>query len=41
LADIGYAGPFTFETQRGRDPIRTARYNIGLVSFFHGEARAR
>lgn len=38
LAEIGYAGPYTFETQRGRDPLRTARYNVGLVEFFHAEA---
>lgn len=38
LADIGYDGPFTFETNRGRDPLRTAAYNIGLVKFFHAEA---
>lgn len=39
LADIGYDGPYTFETQRGKDPLRTARYNIGLVQYFHAEAR--
>lgn len=38
LAEIGYDGPFTFETQRGKDPVRTARYNMGLVTFFHAEA---
>ena len=41
LADIGYDGPYTFETQRGRDPVRTARYNVGLVRYFHAEAAAR
>jgi L-ribulose-5-phosphate 3-epimerase len=38
LADIGYDGPFTFETNRGKNPLRTAMYNIGLVKFFHAEA---
>lgn len=41
LAEIGYDGPFTFETQRGKDPIRTAQYNMGLVSYFHAEAQTR
>jgi hexulose-6-phosphate isomerase len=41
LAEIGYDGPYTFETQRGKDPIRTARYNMGLVSYFHAEAQTR
>jgi sugar phosphate isomerase/epimerase len=41
LADIHYTGPFTFETQRGKDPIRTARYNMELVRFFHGETSTR
>lgn len=41
LADIGYDGPFTFECQRGRDPLRTAKYSIGLVKYFHAEAQAR
>lgn len=38
LADIEYDGPYTFETQRGRDPLRTARYNVGLVEYFRAEA---
>lgn len=38
LADIGYAGPMTFETTRGNDPIRTARYNKRLVEYFYAEA---
>lgn len=38
LAGIGYGGPYTFETNRGKDPIRTAAYNIALVRYFHGEA---
>ena len=41
LADIGYDGAYTFETQRGRDPVRTAQYNVGLVRYFHAEAAAR
>ena len=38
LADIGYDGPYTFETQRGRNPTRTARYNMELASYFRIEA---
>ena len=38
LADIEYNGPYTFETQRGKDPLRTAVYNMELVKFFHGES---
>lgn len=38
LHDIAYAGPYTFETQRGRSPIRTAAHNIALVKFFHAES---
>lgn len=41
LADIGYDGPYTLESQRGRDPVRTARYNLEVVSFFHLEALGR
>lgn len=37
LADIQYDGPYTFETNRGKDPLSTASYNIGLVKFFHTE----
>jgi sugar phosphate isomerase/epimerase len=37
LADIKYAGPYTFETQRGINPLSTAVYNMGLVNFFHAE----
>ena len=40
LTDIGYAGNFTFETTRGADPMRTARYNLDLVSYFMQEAVA-
>ncbi len=38
FADIKYSGPYTFETNRGKNPLRTAAYNIGLVKFFHAEA---
>lgn len=38
LAEINYRGPYTFETNRGKNPLRTARYNIELVKFFHTEA---
>ena len=38
LSDIGYRGPFTFETQRGKAPLRTARYNMQLVDYFAAEA---
>jgi sugar phosphate isomerase/epimerase len=36
--DINYEGPFTFETVRGSDPIKTAMYNLQLVKFFLGNA---
>ncbi|MDP6927414.1 MAG: sugar phosphate isomerase/epimerase family protein [Rhodospirillales bacterium] len=39
--DIDYKGPYTFETQRGRDPLRTAAYNMMLVNFFREESGAR
>ena len=38
LASIDYSGPYTFETHRGNDPIRTARYNCTLTKFFFDEA---
>jgi L-ribulose-5-phosphate 3-epimerase len=41
LADINYVGPYTFETQRGRNPLSTAKYNMHLVNFFHAEALSR
>ena len=41
LADIGYDGPYTFETHRGKNPLRTAAYNIELVKFFHAEGFSR
>jgi L-ribulose-5-phosphate 3-epimerase len=38
LEKIGYRGPFTFETARGKDPVRTARFHKALVDFFAAEA---
>jgi len=38
LHDIGYDGPYTFETHRGSHPTRTASYNVEFVNFFHTEA---
>ena len=38
LNDINYDGPFTFETVRGIDPIKTAINNMQLVEFFKGNA---
>jgi sugar phosphate isomerase/epimerase len=38
LNDISYIGPFTFETVRGQDPIKTAIYNMQLVDFFKGNS---
>jgi sugar phosphate isomerase/epimerase len=38
LNDIGYNGPYTFETTRGNSPINTAKYNMNLVNFFKGNA---
>ena len=38
LRDIAYDGPYTFETFRGSDPLRTATYNMQVVNFFHGNA---
>jgi len=40
LADIKYIGPYTFETQRGKDPLRTATYNINLIKYFYSEGFA-
>jgi sugar phosphate isomerase/epimerase len=40
LVAIRYSGNFTFETTRGEDAIRTARYNIDLVTYFIAEAHA-
>ena len=38
LRDVGYDGPFTFETTRGSNPIKTAVYNMNLVEFFKRNA---
>jgi L-ribulose-5-phosphate 3-epimerase len=38
LAAISYHGAYTFETNRGKNPLLTASYNINLVNFFHSEA---
>lgn len=38
LSKINYVGPYTFETTRGKEPLRTASYNIEFVKFFHAEA---
>jgi L-ribulose-5-phosphate 3-epimerase UlaE len=35
---INYFGPYTFETFRGKDPIRTAKYNRLFVEYFIEEA---
>jgi len=37
LADIKYEGAYTFETQRGKDPARTAAFNMELVKYYHSE----
>jgi L-ribulose-5-phosphate 3-epimerase len=36
--DIQYNGPFTFETTRGADPLKTAIYNMNVVDFFKQDA---
>jgi sugar phosphate isomerase/epimerase len=41
LADINYEGAYTFETHRGKDPLRTAKFNMELVKFFHAEGFSR
>ena len=38
LSQINYTGPYTFETNRGKNPLRTACYNMELIKFFHTEA---
>lgn len=40
LADIGYAGKYTFETHRGDHPLRTAANNVEMVTHFHRDAFA-
>jgi xylose isomerase-like TIM barrel protein len=39
LTDIGYDNTMTFETVRGKDPIRTAKYNLEFIKFFLAEAQ--
>jgi sugar phosphate isomerase/epimerase len=39
LNDINYAGPYTFETTRGSNPINTAKYNMNLVNFFKANSK--
>ena len=34
LSEIDYGGPYTFETTRGRNPVKTAKYNLSLAKFF-------
>lgn len=38
LAAIGYDGPYTFETDRGRNPTRTAVYNRTFIEYFISES---
>ena len=38
LKKINYTGPYTFETYRGSDPIRTARYHMSVTEYFEYEA---
>lgn len=40
LKKIGYSGPYTFETYRGSDPIKTARYHMAVTEYFEHEAKA-
>jgi sugar phosphate isomerase/epimerase len=39
IHDIGYGGPYTFETQRGTDPLRTAAHNMAFTTFFFEEGQ--
>ena len=41
LVEIEYDGSYTFETERGKDPVRTALYNLEFVNFFYKEAISR
>lgn len=34
LSAIGFGGPYTFETARGKDPVKTAKYNLQFVNYF-------
>lgn len=38
LQSINYKGPIVFETNRGNDPIRTAKHNIDICNFFYYNA---
>ena len=40
LGDVKYSGPYTFETSRGENPVRTANHNINFANFFIDEASA-
>lgn len=37
LNKINYQGCYTFETTRGRDPLKTAKFNKAFVDFFRDE----
>ncbi len=37
LKFIGYDGTMTFESVRGRDPVKTAKHNIEFIKFFINE----
>lgn len=41
LAEVGYEGAFTFETLRGKDPLRTARFNVSTIEFYLHETVMR
>ncbi|QWD62354.1 sugar phosphate isomerase/epimerase [Polynucleobacter sp. MWH-UH25E] len=41
LGDIQYKGPYTLETQRGKNPITTALFNMELVKFFYSEGYSK
>jgi L-ribulose-5-phosphate 3-epimerase len=41
LAEISYNGPYTFETQRGKNPLRTATYSMEFIKYFHEECFSR
>jgi len=38
LKKINFQKSYTFETNRGKNPIRTANYNIALTNYFHEES---
>lgn len=38
LDNIQYEGPYTFETNRGKNPIRTMKFNIEMIKFFYEES---